>query len=455
METVYDIVIVGSGISGLLSAVLLAHKGLRIAILCDGGTTTAYEKKGYVFNERPILITGLHGGPLGMVLDEIGLSKELFRKGGTPYQVILPDERINVYEEPELLYDELKRCFPRDIDKVLAFYKHISALDGKINQVMDLDPFSFKPFLPLGMRRGKKSIKDVIERIGPGQRFQSFIGAQLSSFSYMPGGISSIAASSILESSRKGVYYIEGGSSGLKSLLLEKFNVLGGNIIESSVKDISRNGNRWLMRTGDEAFSGRAVIGNIEAMAFCGLFLDCGKKYLRKAESIEKATYPLTINLGVKEAGIAVGMAENVTILRDYNGEYLSDNLLFIQMSPPVNGRRSLSIACKVSKDVYSRNERLREITEKMLEGLEELCPFIDRHTEVLDIGYPETAGDGIYTTSLSQRMGVGVLPHEIVRGEILFAGPEVFPTLGFDGLVYSGRMAAAGALKGLEKGKA
>lgn len=455
METAYDILIIGSEISGLISAALLAKKGVRVAIVGDAVKPASYEKNGYIFNERPFPITGLHGGPLGEVLDEIGLSKGVFRNAAISYQVVLPDERIDICEGTELFHEELRRCFPRYIDKVSAFYSQTSDLNGKIDQIMELNPFSFRLFLPSGIARGKKSIKDVIERIGPDQRFQAFIKAQLSSFSFMPGGISLIAASSILESSRKGIYCMEGGSDAFRILLMKKIKTLGGDIIAARVRDISRNGNRWLLRTEDEAFSGRAVIGNIEAMTFCNLFLDGGKKYLRKVERIEKGFYPLTINIGVKEAGIPAGMAENVVMLRDYKKEYHSDNLIFMQITPSVDGRRSMSITCKVSKEDYSIKEKLKEITEKILEGVEELCPFIDIHTEVLDIRSPQPGWDGIYTTTLSQRMGVGVLPPEIIRGEILFAGPEVFPTLGFDGLVYSGRMAAVAALKGLEKGKA
>lgn len=455
METAYDILVIGSGISGLISAALLAKTGARVAVVGDIGKPASYEKNGYIFNERPFPITGLHGGPLGMVLDEIGLPKGIFRTDAISYQVVLPDERIDICEGTGLFHEEMRRCFPRDIDKVSAFYSHTSDLSGKIDQVMELNPFSFRLFLPTGINRGKKSIQDVIEKFSSGQRFQSFIRAQLSSFSFMPGGISLIAASSILESSRKGLYCMEGGSDALRTLLLKKIKNLGGDIIAARVRDISRNGNRWLLRTEDEAFSGRAVIGNIDAMTFCNLFLDGGKKYLRKVERIEKIAYPLTINIGVKDAGIPTGMAENIVMLRDYKKDYHSDNLLFMQITPSVDGRRSMSITCKVSKEDYSIKEKLKEITEKMLEGVEELCPFIDIHTEVVDIRSPEPGWDGIYSTTLSQRMGVGVLPPEIVRGEILFAGPEVFPTLGFDGLVYSGRMAAAAALKGLEKGKA
>ena len=455
METAYDILITGSEISGLISAALLAKEGVRVAIVGDAVKPASYKKNGYIFNERPFPITGLHGGPLGMVLDEIGLPKGIFRTDAISYQVVLPDERIDICEGTGLFHEEMRRCFPRDIDKVSAFYSHTADLSGKLDPVMELNPFSFRLFLPTGVKKGKKSIKDIIERIGQDQRFQSFIRAQLSSFSFMPGGISLIAASSILESSRKGVYCMEGGSDALRTLLMKKIKNLGGDIIAASVRDISRNGNRWLLRTDDEAFSGRAVIGNVDAMTFCNLFLDGGKKYLKKVERIEKIAYPLTINIGIKEAGVPVGMAENVIMLRDYKKEYNSDNLLFMQISPSVDGRRSMSITCKVSKEDYSIKEKLKEITEKILEGVEELCPFIDIHTEVVDIRAPEPGWDGIYSTTLSQRMGVGVLPPEIIRGEILFAGPEVFPTLGFDGLVYSGRMAAAAALKGLEKGKA
>lgn len=455
METAYDVIVIGSGLSGLISAALLANNGLRVTVICDGERSSTYEKKGYVFNDRSLPITGLESGPLGSVFAEIGLPKQVFRRDGIPFQVVLPDERINVYEEKEIFRDELRRCFPRDFDRVSSFYNHMADLYASITPVMETDPFSFRLFLPKGVRKGSRPVSDAISRTSQNQMFKAFIGAQLSSFSNLSAPFSSIAASSILESSKNGIYYLQGGGDGLNAILMKKIRALGGSITQAEVKDIARNGNRWLVRTKDEAFSGRTVIGAIDAVNFRNLFLDGRKKYLKNAERIEKSFYLLTVNLGIKEAGIPAGMAENVLMLRDYKREYSSDNLLFLQMGPSANEKRSISVTCKVPKDDYSRKERLREITERMLEGVQDLCPFIDRHLEVLDINLPDTLEDGLYSTSLKQRMGVGVLPHEIVRGEILFAGPEVFPSLGFDGLVYSGRMTANAVLKGLEKGKA
>lgn len=454
MATAYDTIIIGSELSGLISAAVLAKKGARVAIVGDIVKPASYIKNGHIFNERPSIVTGLHGGPLGMVLDEIGLPKGVFRNAAVSYQVVLPDERIDIYEGAGLFNEELRRAFPGEFDRVSAFYGKISSLSGKIDQIMDLNPFSFRLLLPSAISSGRKSIMGHIERV-PGIRFQSFIMAQLSTFSFISGDMSMTAASSLLESSRKGIYSMEEESGSLRALLIRKIKALGGDIINTSVKDVSRNGSSWLLRTEDEALSGSSIIGNIEAMTFRNLFLDGGKKYLKKAAKIEKVYYPITINIGVKAEGIPAGMAENVVMLRKYSSEHLYENLLFMQISPPSKGRRSISVTCKVSKNDCFQKERLREITENMLKGVEELCPFIDIHTDVLDIRSPESVADSIYSTTLSHKMGVGLLPHEVVRGEIFFAGPEVFPTLGFDGLVYSGRMAAAAALKGLEKRKA
>lgn len=454
METKYDILVIGSEISGLISSALLLKKGLRVAVVSIGEYPSIYEKKGYRFNKEPLLITGVYGGPLGKVFDDIGIKKEGFAKTGVSYQVVLPEERIDVFEESVPFKEELRRCFPKEIDRVSAFYEHLSGFGGAIEEAMGLNPFSFRLLLPSEIRQGKRAVKEMTEGFGLSPGFQSFIRAQVSSFSYLAGTTSSLAASSLLDSYRKGIYNIEGGADGLKNLLLDKIRALGGDLIKSPARDISRNGNRWLLRTEEEALSGRAVIGNAGASNFCGLFLDGVKNYVGKVGRIEKAFYPLTVNLGVKETGVPVGMAENVIIYKDCQKEPILDNLVFMQTAPAGDGRRILSFVCHIPKGEFEK-DKVREMTENVLEGVERLCPFIDRHTELLDVRYPEPHGNGIFVTSLNQRMGVGVLPYEMVRGEIFFTGPEVFPALGFDGLVYSGEMAASAALKGLERGKA
>ncbi|MDO8446062.1 MAG: hypothetical protein Q7T53_08190 [Deltaproteobacteria bacterium] len=454
METKYDILIIGSEISGLVSAALLAKKGFSVAVVSGREGSPVYEKDGYTLNERPSFITGLKGGPLGTLFDEIGVPKDTGIKGASPYQVVLPDERVDVYEEPELFHEELRRCFPKEIDKVSDFYNHLSGLNEEIGHVMDLNPFSFRILLPSGIRKGKRPLRDMAEGLGLSQRFQSFVRAQISSFSYLDGPTSIMAASSILESSRKGIYSIEGGLDGLKEMLLKKIESFGGDFIMSPAKEVSRNGNRWLLRTEEEALSGRVVIGNIDAQIFCGLFLDLRKKYLKSIDRIENSLSPLTVNLGVKESGVPVGMAANVIVLRDYGGKHILDNLILVHMGAPSNGKRGVSITCRVPTEEY-RNGNIRGISEAMLEGVDELLPFIDRHIEVLDIRNVEPKGDGIFVTSVKQKMGIGGLPFEMVRGEIYYAGPEVYPSLGFDGLVYSGKAVAAAALRALTANKA
>lgn len=449
METKYDILVIGSEVPGLVSAVLLAKKGFRVAIVLDDDRPSAYEKNGYLFNESPLIITGLQDGPLGRVFDEIGLPKAAGPKTTVPYQVVLPDERIDVYQEPERFRSELKRCFPGEFKRVFAFYSHIFALNGRIRQVMDLNPFSFRPLLPYGIMRGKLPIDNLMKGLGLSQRFQAFIEAQVAAFSYLCRPISSISASSLLESSRKGIYFLDRGKGGLKELLLKSTKAPSVDIIRSSAKEVSRHGNRWLLRTEEEAISGRTVIGNMDAAAFCGLFLDIRKKYLTKIGKVKRSHYPLTVNLGVKDSGIPAGMPENVVVLRDFQREASGENLFYIQMGPASNGRRSVSITCQVQAERYRKDE-VRGISEKMLEGVDWLCPFIDRHVELLDIRYEVQQKDGKYTTTLGQKMGVGVLNNEIIRGEVFFTGPEVFPALGFDGLIYSAEMAAKGVSQGL-----
>lgn len=451
METKYDILVIGSEIPGLVSAALLAKHGFKVAIISADKGHGTYEKKGYLFNESPILMTGLHDGPLAKIFNEIGIPRKAPSNKDISYQVVLPDERVDIYRDPAEFRNELERCFPEDIDKINIFYEHISEVNDNIRQAVESDPFSFRLLLPQILRKGKMLTCKMMEELGLSKRFQSFIGVQLASFSYLKGPTPFTSASSLLESSRKGIYCIEGGKDGLRKKFFQKVEYLGADIVKGEANEVSRNGKRWLVRTEDEAISGRVVIGNMEVGSFCSLFLDIGKKCLAKTGKIIKSHYPLTINLGVKESGVPERIAGDVVVLREYGRDISFENSFSVHIGSATEGKKSIIITSQIPVE-KCRNEEIRSVCEIVLKGVDWLFPFIEGHIDVMDTRYGKNCGSGLYTTALRPKMGMGILSYVLVRGEVLFAGPEVFPLLGFDGLIYSGEMAAKEAIKIISK---
>ncbi len=72
--TDYDVIVVGGGISGLLSALTLSKHGKSVLVLekdcCVGGNCNSYEVAGFQVDTGPHAITHLREGPLRRLMDE-------------------------------------------------------------------------------------------------------------------------------------------------------------------------------------------------------------------------------------------------------------------------------------------------------------------------------------------------------------------------------------------------
>ncbi|MFC1802947.1 FAD-dependent oxidoreductase, partial [Thermoproteota archaeon] len=69
----YDVVVVGAGVSGLLSALALSKEGKRVLVLEKenyiGGVCRSYMYQGYTVDTGPHIITRLDSGPLKVLMD--------------------------------------------------------------------------------------------------------------------------------------------------------------------------------------------------------------------------------------------------------------------------------------------------------------------------------------------------------------------------------------------------
>jgi len=69
----YDVVVVGAGVSGLLSALALSKEGKKVLVLEKedyvGGVCRSYKHQGYTVDTGPHIITRLDSGPLKVLID--------------------------------------------------------------------------------------------------------------------------------------------------------------------------------------------------------------------------------------------------------------------------------------------------------------------------------------------------------------------------------------------------
>jgi len=123
----YDVAVVGAGIGGLSIAALLSRAGKKV-VLTDpldmaGGAIAAFEKDGFRFSTGPNAVYGLEqGGPLSVLCTALGL-EGMTSLPPARYQVVLHDRRITVAPSREETLEELRREFPREIDRLHALHR--------------------------------------------------------------------------------------------------------------------------------------------------------------------------------------------------------------------------------------------------------------------------------------------------------------------------------------------
>lgn len=134
----YDVALIGAGIAGLYAAALLAKAGKKVIVVDPG------ERAGGVAREQVIdrfrFITGPNigygfepGSPAHVFFNGIGFSPDQFTIASR-YQVALPDRRITVSPDNQETLAELRREFPREIDRLSWLYGEVNKLALKASK---------------------------------------------------------------------------------------------------------------------------------------------------------------------------------------------------------------------------------------------------------------------------------------------------------------------------------
>jgi phytoene dehydrogenase-like protein len=124
---VFDVVLIGGGISGLTSAALLSNAGLKVFVLERnsqlGGYLAKYEKNGFVFD------TSIHW--LNNCAEE-GVVTKVFKLIGSDHPTTRPLKNIKRYagddfsylltNNPDELRDQLIKDFPEDTEGIIRFF---------------------------------------------------------------------------------------------------------------------------------------------------------------------------------------------------------------------------------------------------------------------------------------------------------------------------------------------
>jgi phytoene dehydrogenase-like protein len=226
---IYDAVIIGAGVSGLVCGCYLAKAGMKVLIaeqhFKPGGYCTSFKRKGFTFDAAAHSFGSYReGGNMNRVFKELDLDKRLKIKRYDPSDIIItPDYKISFWNDLNKTIKELQKAFP-----------HETAISGFFDFMS-----SPKPVEIVALRN--KTFKDLLDKYFTDNRLKAIFSiALLINGGLPPSLLTAFTGSQIFsEFLLDGGYYPDGSMQALPDALAERFKELGGTLLLScSVKKI-------------------------------------------------------------------------------------------------------------------------------------------------------------------------------------------------------------------------
>jgi phytoene dehydrogenase-like protein len=220
-KELYDAVIIGAGIGGLVCGCYLAKAGMRVLIVEQhskpGGYCTSFKRKGFTFDAAAHSFGGYRkNGLLRKVFDDFGVEKKVAITRFDPSDTIItPDYTISFWSDIEKTIRDFQVAFPAERNNVRNFFS-----------------FLVNPEPALLVRMRKWTVKNLLDNYFNNDTIKSVLSFPLLGNGGLPPSLmSAFAGSKILtEFLLDGGYYPEGGMQALPEILAAIFQEAGGEL---------------------------------------------------------------------------------------------------------------------------------------------------------------------------------------------------------------------------------
>ena len=469
------VMILGSGLGGLLAGALLSRENLEVFLFKEKRYRPSYVREGFRFTPfsnfseiriKPTLLQELSRiSPLRLPVDAEEEGRQLklaFDKTRREigFQVVLPNRRIDLFSDPSHSRREWRREFPNEVDRIENLYQELGHL-----QPLSFSPtrswikrwFSFDRFR-------KESIEEKLSLFS--KDFRQFIHLQLVSQSNLYSHRLPLVLSTSL------LLNEEGSSPNLnaerlRKILLDELISSGGEVEE--IAGVEKVEFKWrkgifLSPSGDQrTWQGDSLILNSPFHRLRGFMGEKkGRLWPKWGKKVQPRYGLFPVFLGIREEVVPVGMKDHLVSLLDSDKPVEGGNVLFITLSPKGNTNQAPEKKrALVAEGLIPFGKWDQVSTEEQQKGvmrhLHHLIPFLDRYVEFEDSGYGKeqiscwSYPHFLYETTYPFRRQEGVVPTQLTKN-LYFVGKESFPHFGLGGEILGGWKVAQQILKSFNR---
>jgi prolycopene isomerase len=234
-DAAYDVVVIGSGIGGLITANLLARDGARVLLVEQhymvGGYCSTFRRGGYTFDAATHFYP-LLGNPetlTGRLLVELGVETEWVKMDPVDTFHFPDGTRFDVPAAFDPYLAQLKAAFPCEAAALDVFFGEVrqAYLLGLLRYFRGREAPGLAPYAEL-------TVRQALERHFRDRKLKLLLTADCPHWGSPPGRTSFVFDSMLRLSYFLGNYYPRGGSQAFADELARCFEERGGHVLMST-----------------------------------------------------------------------------------------------------------------------------------------------------------------------------------------------------------------------------
>ncbi|ACK70676.1 carotene isomerase [Gloeothece citriformis PCC 7424] len=484
-DTDYDVIVIGSGIGGLVTATQLAAKGAKVLVLerylIPGGSAGYFEREGYRFDVGASMIFGFGTkgttNLLTRALKAVNMSLDTIPD---PVQIHyhLPDGLdLKVHRDYEKFIEELTRHFPHEKEGIRRFYDECWKVFNCLNamELLSLEEprylmrvFFQHPGACLGLVKYlPQNTGDVARRYISDPKLLKFIDMECYCWSVVPANQTPMINAGMVFSDRHygGINYPRGGVGQIAQKLVDGLEKSGSEIkYQSRVTQILLKNGKAVgvkLANGQEYYAKRIVSNATRWDTFEKLIspatLPTQERKWQKR--YHKSPSFLSLHLGVKAEVLPPNtechhiLLENWQQMEDEQGTIFVSIPTLLDPNLAPQGHHIIHAFTPswikhwqglTPKDYQQKKE---EAAGRIIERLEQILPGISQGLDYQEVGTPRTHRrflgrvDGTYGPIPRYKLpGLLTMPFNRTSISGLYCvGDSTFPGQGLNAVAFSG----------------
>jgi prolycopene isomerase len=485
LDPLFDVIVIGSGIGGLVTATQLAAKNAKVLVLerylIPGGSAGYFERQGYRFDVGASMIFGL--GDNGTT----NLLTRALEAVNVNQQTIVDPVQIH-YHLPNGLDIKVDRIYDNFLQNLIAYFRHEEKGIRRFydecwkvfNCLNTIDLLSLEeprylmrvffqhPLVCLGLVKYlPQNVGDVARRYIKDPQLLKFIDMECYCWSVVPADMTPMINAGMVFSDRHygGVNYPKGGVGQIAQKLVEGLEKAGGKIQYQArvTKIITEQGRAVAVQLANgQVYRGKRIVSNATRWDTFNKLLPVEKIFNNEKkwqQLYQKSPSFLSLHIGVQESVLPTGTECHHIVLEDWEKMAASAGTIFVSI--PTLLDPDLAPAGYHIIHAFTPNwiddwqglsaseyeAKKEEAAWQIIDRLEKIFPGLDAGLDYLEVGTPRThrrflgREDGTYGPIPRRKLrGLLAMPFNRTAIPGLYCvGDSTFPGQGLNAVAFSG----------------